>query len=42
MNTSPTAVVGVQLGERSYSIRVGSGLLGAPASYASCRAGAAR
>ena len=33
MSASPTAVVGVQLGERSYSIRVGSGLLGAPASY---------
>ena len=27
------AIVGVQLGERSYSIQVGSGLLGAPASY---------
>ena len=29
------AVVGVQLGDRSYSIQVGSGLLGAPASYQS-------
>jgi len=28
------AIVGVQLGERSYSIQVGSGVLAAPASYA--------
>jgi 3-dehydroquinate synthase len=33
MNTSATAIVGVQLGERSYSIAVGSNLLGATASY---------
>jgi len=32
---SAAAVVGVQLGDRSYSIQVGSGLLGAPASYQS-------
>jgi 3-dehydroquinate synthase len=33
MRTSPSAVVEVQLGDRSYAIRVGSGLLGAPSSY---------
>ena len=33
MNTRATAVVDVGLGERSYSILVGSGLLGAPSSY---------
>ena len=33
MSTSPAATVEVQLGRRSYPIRVGSGLLGASASY---------
>jgi 3-dehydroquinate synthase len=33
MKPSPTAVVGVQLGERSYSIRVGSGVLGIASNY---------
>ncbi|MEO5843204.1 MAG: 3-dehydroquinate synthase [Caldimonas sp.] len=33
MSTGPTALVGVHLGERSYSIAVGSNLLGAAASY---------
>jgi 3-dehydroquinate synthase len=33
MTASPASVVRVQLGERSYSICVGSGLLGSPASY---------
>ena len=33
MSTSPAAIVRVQLGERSYSITVGSGVLGAAASY---------
>ncbi len=33
MTTSPVAIVRVQLGERSYSISVGSNLLGAAASY---------
>ncbi|MGZ8259037.1 MAG: 3-dehydroquinate synthase [Caldimonas sp.] len=36
---APTAVVGVQLGDRSYPIRIGSGLLGAPASYRELRRG---
>ena len=33
MSQSPIAIVRVQLGERSYSISVGSNLLGAAASY---------
>jgi 3-dehydroquinate synthase len=33
MTTRPDAVVEVQLGDRSYAIGVGSGLLGAPSSY---------
>jgi len=40
MNDSPAAIVPVELGERSYSIAVGSNLLGAAASFRHLRRGA--